>query len=467
MQVTRNKSKPHWKPKYAPLNVIHPAIKKLNKFEATLLAAVIPFQRIVTLPSTMQKGLKGHVVCVPSDAHKLERVLPNDYRPHVMYAGKLLRKVSHRHAYKSGFIRADCLLAAIEALLETPVYQNFHFDPAKPRQLQADFPAPTNPCVEDEVEGEDAVEAEGNESEDAVEADSNEGERPADDSHEVEENQGRAPDTDTCIFENNVHQILDNFSRYHDDATTEMQVEELTTEGIRVLQAEEIRVAPAEGNTHVPCWQDEDLKAKMFPQVFGGYFEENPDGLTKHQLNQQQILHVDRRFGRSTELLFHMLRDEQTRTVFSAALLSMQKGKVATKEITVANATNAEFIKGAILQKEGVLHLENLRTSPDYMKSMRRDFLAFLRGCGTPTFFLLLHVQTPSGSNYCKLCIIKSTAGTQPMKSWTVWLSNRSANSSAVTQYWLPSIIILGWRVCFSTSSIIRMCSGMSQIGHT
>jgi hypothetical protein len=82
-----------------------------------------------------------------------------------------------------------------------------------------------------------------------------------------------------------------------------------------------------------------------------------------------------------------MLRDEQTAAVFTAALLSMQKGRVQTKQITVNNAKNAEFIKDAILQEDGLLHLENLRTSPDYMKSMRRDFLAFLRGSGTPTFF--------------------------------------------------------------------------------
>jgi hypothetical protein len=250
----RDKSKPHWKPRYTPLNVIHPAIKKLNRFEAALLAAVIPFQRIVTLPTTMQKGLKGHVVCVPSNGQKLEQVLPNDYRPYVMYSGKLLRKVSHRHAYKSGFIRADCLLAAIQAILVTPVYENFQFDASKLQQLEADFPDPSISTSEDDHEGQDAEE------------DVEEG--TEDDSNEIEENQGRAPDMDTCIFENNVDQILDNFSRYNDGENAEVDVEEPRAEGIRVLQPQEIRVAPAEGNVPVPCWQDQDLKAKMFPQVF-------------------------------------------------------------------------------------------------------------------------------------------------------------------------------------------------------
>eukprot|EP00884_Botryococcus_braunii_P007664 jgi/Botrbrau1/1689/Bobra.116_2s0031.1 len=377
------RTKPRWKPKYAPLNVIHPAIAKLNRFEAALLAAIIPFQRIVTLPTTMQKGLKGHVICVPSDGRKLEQVLPNDYRPYVVYSGKLLRKISHRHAYKSGFIRADCLQAAIEALLKTPVYQNFEFDPSKLQKLQADFPDPGSLSHEEQDDAAGAVddhEAGPKDENHAVQsagAAGNDLAGPQDDDNEVEETQGRAPDTDTCIFENNVHQILDNFTRYHDAESTEAQQEEPNAETIRVLQQQEIRVAPAEGNMPVPCWQDQDLKAKMFPQVFGGYFEENPDGLTKHQLNMQQLLHVDRRFGSSTELLFHMLRDEQTAAVFAAAFFSMQKGRVKSKHITVGNAQDAAFIKGSILQEDGVLHLQHLRTSPDYMKAMRRDFLAF------------------------------------------------------------------------------------------
>jgi hypothetical protein len=418
-----------WNPPKLPFTVIHPAVSKCNKLEAALLAAVVGFQRIVSLPSTRQRGIKGHVISVPNSGQKLENSLPNDFRPTVFYKCHMLRRLSDQHTFKDGYVRIDVMIAAAKALLETPLYQGFSFDIEKLKRLAADFPE-----VDDEQDDMcvSITESHGYDGEN----DSVPNEEDVDELTmlQVNEQHGQAPDNRTCLYEDGISHFMDSISNLMvppvpppangesesqsgaeaiedagpeepgdgdinsgpsqengNDGTLEAFREGTEGNAIptehRLLQEKIVRIAPAEGNRPIYCWQDNDLQAKMFPQEFGGFPEQNPESLSRHEMYKMKMLSMDRRFARNPEIIFYLQREAMIYSVFQCANMSLKKG-CNIERLTVAQARDPEFIKKVIQQKQGTLHMQQLRTSPDYMKSTQHDFVAMFRTLGIPTFFV-------------------------------------------------------------------------------
>lgn len=438
--TTKLKKDYDWKPPQLPFNTIHPAILKCNKLEAALLAAVVGFHRIVTLPSTRQKGVKGHVISVPNSGQKLETTLPNDFRPTVFYRCQMLRRLSDRHTFKDGYIRPDVMISAAEALLQTPLYQGFIFDADKLRQLAADFPEVVT--EDDENTDMDVPTFEANTHDhDNGSPTNNEG---VDELAmlQIDEQRGQAPDHHTCLYEDGISHFMDHVSNLmvppvpqqgHDEYESQRRPETIrdvednrSESGImetylngdgnenitdlhgpglagpgiaeapetdtlptehRVLQESVMRIAPGEGNRPIYCWQDDDLQAKMFPQEFGGFPQQNPECLSRHEMYKLKMLSIDRRFARNPEIIFYLQREAMIYSVFQCAKMSLKKGS-DPERLTAAQARDPEFIKKAIQQRKGTLHMQNLRTSPDYMKSTQHDFMAMFRTIGIPTFFV-------------------------------------------------------------------------------
>lgn len=68
----------------------------------------------------------------------------------------------------------------------------------------------------------------------------------------------------------------------------------------QLLQEEEMRMAPVEGNSPINT-RDPDIEAKMFPCEYGGQYQENPQNLSQHERNMIHLKHVDKRYTRKVE----------------------------------------------------------------------------------------------------------------------------------------------------------------------
>ena len=53
-----------------------PIFDSLNKLEQQLISLFLPFEKLITLPRSKQRAMKGPVVCVPSNLNLVTNVLP-------------------------------------------------------------------------------------------------------------------------------------------------------------------------------------------------------------------------------------------------------------------------------------------------------------------------------------------------------------------------------------------------------
>lgn len=74
-------------------------LQDLNTLERHLITPIIPFMKIVQLPTGQQKGIHGPVVCVPSDIHKSATCLPRLISDGSLIKVKLKRKLSFKGHY--------------------------------------------------------------------------------------------------------------------------------------------------------------------------------------------------------------------------------------------------------------------------------------------------------------------------------------------------------------------------------
>ena len=58
------------------LDEIPEELKKLNSLEKQLIALILPFSKIVSLPKQGQKGIHGPSVLVPTNVKKVQEMLP-------------------------------------------------------------------------------------------------------------------------------------------------------------------------------------------------------------------------------------------------------------------------------------------------------------------------------------------------------------------------------------------------------
>ncbi|XP_032413114.1 uncharacterized protein LOC116719398 [Xiphophorus hellerii] len=111
-------------PSIAAVNNLHlasvpPELAELNVLERQLIAKILPFAKIVSLPKGQQRAIHGAVVCVPSDMETVVNSLPRPREEAQLLQVKLKRKTKYKGYQYFYTVNMKNVLAALTKLKDS------------------------------------------------------------------------------------------------------------------------------------------------------------------------------------------------------------------------------------------------------------------------------------------------------------------------------------------------------------
>ena len=83
--------------------------------------------------------------------------------------------------------------------------------------------------------------------------------------------------------------------------------------------------------------------------------------------------------------------------------LAVRRCKNNEKKITEAEARNSEYLDKLVNLDEGYYIFRQLRNSPAYLQSRKKDIFAMIRQLSLPTWFMLLSAADTSWTDFLKM----------------------------------------------------------------
>ena len=343
-------------------------LEGINSLEEQLLALTIPFAKVINLPVASQPGLKGPVVCVPSNISVTTKVLPRPVTDADIIRVKLKRKLEFAGHVNSKEVRTSKVKNALGYLrLHNPLYKDVQVDPN------------WDIVLEDEL------------------------------LNRILENTNlETPERDTEVEEKNEEEIsdIDGTTDEHIDerdhlngvaSDTCLQPIDMATEALAELQEGVFSVAPAQGNTLISLFRQNDLdtEATSFPGLFplgkNTFQQPRETKLTLSKYFNARLLSADLRFAGNAQYIFFAQYAKELDQLLSGISISMRKGATKTKEgrqITADMLQDREQLTQIVKSDTGYRHFESLRGSPAYWKRNMNDLFAMIRQLGLPIFFV-------------------------------------------------------------------------------
>ncbi|MCG7875518.1 MAG: AAA family ATPase [Candidatus Thiodiazotropha endolucinida] len=412
-------------PKLSVLNGMKwpPKPKELELFplEERLISLRIPFMQMRELPRGRQLSVKGNVVNVPVDIQPVVNALPRPFDETVTVAVKLKKKMSFKSYVFSENIRPFHVLCALHWLMsgsELYKHANVEIDQhwikriteESNETLHAFLESQETSCSEtDNVDFEGALD-----------------ESLQDIPHV--ENQAEiinkffkwctkeCSNYDTVDFDGVVSEMcyscsndkiddISNDKTSHVEEIYDSDAEEITQENVgnidTLLDDADIEnrnstftFAPGEGQRPLSIFQDKDSEYLCFPTIFCGQRRIDNDDrkvpvhysdIAKWELRSQ-----DRRAANSVPNIFFKLKKIQMKQLNDKANLAVRRCQTGANNITAVQARNSECIDSIVKNDEGYYLFKQLRNSPAYLESRKKDVYAMIRQLGLPTWFMSL-----------------------------------------------------------------------------
>uniref|UniRef100_A0A3B5QQ24 ATP-dependent DNA helicase n=1 Tax=Xiphophorus maculatus TaxID=8083 RepID=A0A3B5QQ24_XIPMA len=346
-------------PSIAAVNNLHlasvpPELAELNVLERQLIAKILPFAKIVSLPKGQQRAIHGAVVCVPSEMETVVNSLPRPREEAQLLQVKLKRKTKYKGYQYFYTVNMKNVLAALTKLKEShPDYKEVSInESATFEDFQEDQP------VED-------LETEAAETEMDIEAD----QQP---DHIGIEHQALRPGLilDTCMQPPDIAQEVLSYG-----------------EGI-------FSIAPAQGNKPISFFSVPRLEANAYPVHFptgiNTLDEARRVALSPSMYFNVRLFSIDTRFAKDQSYLFFAQFVTETHIANSSMSIQRRKGKPSTKDgknISSKMLQDKEELQKLIQNKEATRFMQPLRGTPAYWEKGLRDLHAMVRQLGKPTFF--------------------------------------------------------------------------------
>ncbi|XP_060603545.1 uncharacterized protein LOC132756482 [Ruditapes philippinarum] len=152
--------------------------------------------------------------------------------------------------------------------------------------------------------------------------------------------------------------------------------------------------APGEGQRPLSIFQDKDSEYLCFPSIFCGQrridnehrkVPVNYSDIAKWELRSQ-----DRRAANSVPNIFFKLKKIQMKQLNDKSNLAVRRIQTGTNKLTAAQARNGECMDTIVKNDQGYYLFKQLRNSPAYLESRKKDVYAMLRQLGIPTWFMSL-----------------------------------------------------------------------------
>ena len=330
--------------------------KELELFplEERLVSLRIPFMQIRELPRGGQYSVKGNIVNVPVDIQPTVNSLPRKLDENVTVPVRLKKRLSYQKCDYHENVRPTKVLMALHWLMNnSDFYKNaninvddtwFHEITTSAKEIVQELVGTHKSCLNNQSTEHD----------------------DSDDS--------------------------DGFCEVH-DVTTEGNCDTLLDDTSRDMN-QVYTFAPGEGQRPLSLYQDETAEYLSFPTIFCGKRRFQDDKGIVHvsyaDIAKWELRSVDRRAAQSVPNLFFKLKKIQIKQVTDKCNLALRKCKTKGKIFTASDIKNPEHVNNLVRHNEGYFVFRQLRNSPAYLETRKKDVFAMIRQLGLPTWFMSL-----------------------------------------------------------------------------
>ena len=116
-----------------------------------------------------------------------------------------------------------------------------------------------------------------------------------------------------------------------------------------------------------------------------------------------ELRSVDRRAAQSVPNIFFKHKKLQMKQICDKVNLAVRRCKGNEKKITAAEARNSEYLDKLVNLDEGYYIFRQLRNSPAYLQSRKKDIFAMIRQLSLPTWFMSLSAADTRWADLLKM----------------------------------------------------------------
>lgn len=297
---------------------------------------------------------------MPVDIQPIVNALPRQFDENVTVAVKLKKKLSYKSCAFTENVRPLRVLVALHWLKKNSIlYKNAGVT------IDKDWATRVTRDSEETVQEffSSAVECSENSNVDARHDITEE--NAVYDSNEEENNQENVGNIDTLV----------------DDADIENRTNIFT-------------FAPGEGQRPLSIYQDIDSEFLSFPTIFCGQRRiENSDRLTPvsySDIAKWELRSSDRRAANSVPNIFFKMKKIQMKQLNDKVNLAVRRGQFHGKKLTAGQVRDSGYVEEMVWKDEGYYIFKQLRNSPAYLETRKKDVFAMIGQLGLPTWFMSL-----------------------------------------------------------------------------
>ena len=357
----------------------------LHQLEERLISLRIPFMQIRELPRGGQYSLKGNVINVPVDIQPTVSCLPRPMDENFTIAVQLKKKLSYKKVDFKENVRPLRVLTALHWLVnKSELYKRAGVE------IDVDWFKEVTESSEETVR----------------------------EFLEVPKEQNKKHRQNPTVKEDASEYLLSKDSKATDDYDSDHFSEIDTSEQVGNVDTlvddenleskyDAITFAPGEGQHPLSLYHDVDAEYLCFPTIFCGERrpskEERTVPVYYSDIVKWELRSVDRRAAQSVPNIFFKHKKLQMKQISDKVNLAVRRCKGNEKKITAAEARNSEYLDKLVNLDEGYYIFRQLRNSPAYLQSRKKDIFAMIRQLSLPTWFMSLSAADTRWTDLLKM----------------------------------------------------------------
>ena len=357
----------------------------LHQLEERLIALRIPFMQIRELPRGGQYSLKGNVINVPVDIQPTINCLPRPMDENFTVAIQLKKKLSYKKVDFKENVRPLRVLTALHWLMNnSELYKKsgiivddnwFQEVTESAEDTVREFLEVSKEQCKDKANTENEKQKQDKTNENDIEASND---YDSDHYSEVDANE-QVGNIDTLV----------------DDADIDNKYDKVFT------------FAPGEGQHPLSLYQDKDAEYLCFPTIFCGQTPPSRDErlvpVHYSDIVKWELRSVDRRAAQSVPNIFFKHKKLQMKQISDKVNLAVRRCKKRGQAITAAEARDSNYLDKLVNLDEGYYIFRQLRNSPAYLETRKKDIFAMIRQLSLPTWFMSLSAADTRWTDLLKM----------------------------------------------------------------
>ena len=357
----------------------------LHQLEERLIALRIPFMQIRELPRGGQYSLKGNVINVPVDIQPTINSLPRPMDENFTVAIQLKKKLSYKKVDFKENVRPLRVLSALHWLMN---YSELY----KKSGIVVD----DNWFQEVTESAEDTVREFLEVSKEHCKDKNYTGNEKQEQEKITENDIEASNDYDSDHYsEIDANDHVGNIDTLVDDANIENKYDKVFT------------FAPGEGQHPLSLYQDKDAEYLCFPTIFCGQTPPSRDErlvpVHYSDIVKWELRSVDRRAAQSVPNIFFKHKKLQMKQISDKVNLAVRRCKKRGQKITAAEARDSSYLDKLVNLDEGYYIFRQLRNSPAYLETRKKDIFAMIRQLSLPTWFMSLSAADTRWTDLLKM----------------------------------------------------------------